>query len=75
MSKKGKEESSAVRAAKERLLWIERAKQKQGLNQKQAEALWAKIHLAIKCPECLEEKPQSELDDFGGLCENCANEL
>lgn len=23
------------------------------------------------CPECFEEKTQRELDDFGGLCEEC----
>ena len=26
----------------------------------------------VKCPECLEETTQEELDTFGGLCEECA---
>ncbi len=28
-----------------------------------------------KCPECLEEVYQEELDTFGGLCEECNFEL
>ncbi len=27
----------------------------------------------IKCPECMEITSQEELNTFGGLCEQCAN--
>lgn len=27
-----------------------------------------------KCPECLTETTQEELDTFGGLCEECTNQ-
>ncbi|MDY0102806.1 MAG: hypothetical protein RBS07_07680 [Lentimicrobium sp.] len=26
---------------------------------------------AVKCPECLQQCSQDELDTFGGLCEEC----
>lgn len=26
----------------------------------------------MKCPECLQDVDQEELDMFGGLCEECA---
>ncbi len=29
----------------------------------------------IRCPECLKVTDQKELDMFGGLCEDCTNEI
>lgn len=26
----------------------------------------------LKCPECMEETTQEELDTFGGMCEECS---
>lgn len=28
----------------------------------------------VKCPECLEEIDQEELDTFGGMCEKCGSD-
>lgn len=30
---------------------------------------------AIKCPECLQDCDQDELDCFGGMCEECFEEV
>ena len=29
----------------------------------------------VECPECLEDVTQDELDMFGGVCENCREDL
>jgi hypothetical protein len=34
-----------------------------------------KEYVEIKCPECLCDVEQSELDAFGGLCEGCNSDL
>lgn len=33
------------------------------------------ITQAVRCPECLREVEQEELDIFGGFCENCREPL
>lgn len=34
----------------------------------------AYVRILPKCPECLEDSTEDELDMFGGLCESCTEE-